>query len=55
LPIGGLNVLEVIHRIFVVLVNSLAEDDERIPDEQMSDVVCESVIDAYEGPLFSRK
>lgn len=40
-----------VHRVFVILVNSLAKDDKGIPDEQMSDVICECIVNAYELKL----
>lgn len=43
---GSLTHLEVIRRDAVVLVDRLGEDDERIPNEQMRDVIGQQVIDA---------
>jgi len=46
LPICRLNVFKVIHRRLVVLVDSLAEDDERVSDKEVGDVFGQRIIDA---------
>jgi hypothetical protein len=44
LPVGRLDVLEVVHRGLVVLIYPLTEHDQWISDEQMSDVFGQGVV-----------
>lgn len=47
LPICRLDVLKVVHRRLVVLVDTFAEDDQWVSDEQVSNVFGQCVVDAY--------
>jgi hypothetical protein len=46
LPISRLDVFEMIHRVLVVLIDSFAEDDQGVSDEEMSDMFGKSVVDS---------
>lgn len=42
-----------IHRVFIVLIDPFTENDERVPDEKVSNVSCHDVVDAMRNDPLS--